>query len=384
MRPASAPGLRPARVGLLAWTAAFLLTSCGAVPATPVVPPAAANRFLHGFHLGVVVQPGLLLPGLALKPTGESLVRLLAADHLRTVRLLASGEPPRVLAALHQGGWHTVFVELKAAHVQAILLLDGQRRPDGRFVRGVVSSHGLIRRPSVYIADEEAMLADIRRQEGGHLPVSLAAVDVGNEPLVDSANLPALTALVRAIRADLHGRPVTIGGWHTPGGYHGQGVFNQPQVTSRVAPLEDFVSVHLYPDGLLTTANTTSTRPATYLPYARRYLETVLAESGNKPVFVEEFGGQNGLAPASNRRLVGSPAHQQAVVEAVLQAMAALRSRGILGGTAWVVEPYQYGNHAVLCDRWSLICFEPARVLPALGSLAAYARAYHGNPPGGG
>ncbi len=209
------------------------------------------------------------------------MVQLLRRQGIPLVRLMPPGEarPGQSQAgafrSLADGGWKAVFAELGSAHIHAILTLDGYHYPDGRpnhSAWGWRRGQGFyIRSAAAFTADEEATLAEIRRQEGGRLPPQVVAIDVVNEPLVDPVNLRRLAQVVAALRG-ASGLPVTIGGWHqaasTPGGALR---FSRPQATAQVAPMEDFVSVHLYPDGLTRLSKETA-HPGPYLPAVRAYL----------------------------------------------------------------------------------------------------------------
>ncbi|MDA8064475.1 MAG: hypothetical protein M0031_03055 [Thermaerobacter sp.] len=365
---------------------ASVIGCAGPSPASRQRTAVSTNWLLSGYHVGVNVGVMSLLPGSARSPSGVALVQLLRRQGIPLVRLMPPGEarPGQSQAgafrSLADGGLKAVFAELGSAHIHAILTLDGYHYPDGRpnhsawgWRRGQGS---YIRSAAAFTADEDATLAEIRRQEGGRLPPQVVAIDVVNEPLVDPVNLRRLAQVVAALRG-ASGLPVTIGGWHqaasTPGGALR---FSRPQATAQVAPMEDFVSVHLYPDGLTRLSKETA-HPGPYLPAVRAYLRTVLAQARGKLVFVEEFGGLNGLAPArAGGPTLGSAAHQRAVIDAVLQEMWALRSRGVIGGTAWVLVPVRPG---VACDPWSLICYSPSVTLPALADLGAH----HASTDGG-
>lgn len=347
---------------------------------------ASAGAPLSGYALGADIAPSDLLPGWRDQPTGRRLVELLARDHLRFVRLLDSPPTPQPWLAtrLAGGGWKTVFDELAAARIRAVLLLTGAYTPRGQPTGKVWAPEGPVldgqaipappareMSTAAWDANEAAIIGQIRSQSRGHLPRALAGVEIANEPTVDAATLPMLARALRAMRRQVRGVPVTIGGWRAPDPATGRIRYNQPGVTSEVAPLVDFVSVHLYPDNEVRLPGgqpeRNSTRSSTYLPYATSYLATVLSKARHKPVVVGEFGGRSGLAYTPSEGPAGSPAHQAAVIRAVTEAMAHFADRGLTGGTVWLLEPHEGTGQR--CDTFALICYQPHVVLPALRML---------------
>ncbi len=344
-----------------AMTAAGLLSTAPA-KCPPMSPcgngsdqPPAVTPFLTGYNLGVNLQGADMASGLSQQPTGTALVKLLQQAGVQIVRV----SPAPNMSQLGSNPWRTILDPLQAAGIKVILTLVGDQ---------TFRATGIISNPTSFIANEEATLTEIKSEYGGSYPSNLMAVDPINEPVVDSQTLPQLQTVTAAIRR-YSGLPVTIGGWRTPGGASGNSDYNEPDptVTAELAPLVDYLSVHIYPD-LKGGSNTTSTNPATYTSFVQNFLQTATTSDGGKPVFVEEFGGQNGLASAGGRPVKGSPAHQQAVVDAVLQTIKSFQGKGVIGGTVWQMAPGPWEG----CDGLALVCFDPAQTMPALGDLKEY------------
>jgi hypothetical protein len=266
-----------------------------------------------------------------------------------------------------------------------VLLIGGESGPSGVFSPGswppepptpsFPAPGDAVEPTSRWIANEAAIVADIRRQCGG-LPPSLVGLEVANEPPVTPTTLPMLARALAAARREVPGVPVTIGGWRTPARHHPgeRWAYNDPAVTAEIARLVDFVSVHLYPDNIAALpggTTRTATSAAAYLPVAESFLQTVIADARRKPVMVGEFGGVDGrpetvpFQPAG-----GSMAHQAAVVEAVTEAMVHEARRGVTGGTVWLFEQ-SAGAHFV-CTPDVLVCFGRPPT-PAVRTLAAAA-----------
>jgi len=311
--------------------------------------PAASRAFLSGYAVGVNVRAESLADGLPAQPTGRALADLLRARGIRMVRLLA----PPDLRRLGPAPWTTLFDALSG--IRVLLTLTG----DPQALRT-----GVIANPQAFASREIEQIDEIRREQGGALPGTLVAIDVANEPLVTPDTVPALRAIAMRVR-EASGLPVTIGGWRAPGGPQGRSVFNRPipAVVRALSGAVDFLSVHVYPD-LEPGADRQGTDPAPFEEISRPLLQAVLDDAGGIPVFVEEFGGGNGLGPTPHGTW-GSPAHQRAVIDGVLRAMAALRGRGVIGGTAWVLAPPPWEA----CDGAALVCYTPPAIMPGLDDL---------------
>lgn len=380
---------------------ACLAAVCATVLA--VLPAGAARRTmptvgriagapLSGYAIGADVAPANFLRRWPDQPTGPALVRLLVRDHLTFVRLLDA--PPKPEPALYRrlahGGWRTVFDELDRAQIHAVLLLSGAYTPAGEPTGQVWAPEGSLRAgqplaippqrqmsTARWVSDEAAIISQIRRQFRGQLPRALAGVEVANEPTVDAATRPALARALRVMRRDVRPLPVTIGGWRAPDPQTGRVLYNQPQTAGTVAPLVDFVSAHLYPDNAVKLPggepDRASIQVGTYLPYTLSFLRTVTRLADGKPVVVGEFGARSGLDPTVAEGPQGSPAHQAAVLRAVLKAMATLRSRGITGGTVWLLVPHEGVGQE--CDTFALICYQPKVTQPGLAVLTLAAGA---------
>lgn len=343
------------RVGATAL--AIALSACGGgsgaeLPPAPssTAPPSATLPFWARSQSwgGVVVPVSDLLDGQPTQPTGSALVSLMQQKGVTIVRLL----PDDALTA----DLKTAFDRLNAAGISVIFQL------------GMGTS--TFPSASAFIAQDEATLQAVASAYDGSYPANLVAIDVINEPLVDSSTLPELQQLTGAIRS-YAGLPVTIGGWQEPAPGGGPEVYNQPDVVPELAPLVDYLSVHLYPEGRV--RDRTSTDPATYFAAAQQYLQQIIAAAPGKAVFVEEYGAINGVG-SSKRPGQGSGPHQQAVIDATLQAMQTVRAGaaglgGVVGGSVWQMEG-QAGKTG--CNAYSLICSAPAYTSPAIGDWKAY------------
>lgn len=357
-------------------------TSTTAVRATTSTTAASSARPpMGGFGIGVDVSPANLVPGLSDQPTGPALVSLLQNEGVHIVRLVADDAQRDIHQEMDSGGWKEVFDELSAAHIDAILLTGGVLGPNGQFsgywppepLTPTFPAPGqAVESTQQFIANQNATLTAIKQQCGG-LPSSLVAIEAVNEPLVTSATLPMLQADIAALHGEAPGLPITIAGWRTPAIHAGERWnFNDPADTALVAPLVDYVTAHMYLDNLPAPPGTRDERavtdPSTLVPTAAGFLDTVISGAQGKPIFVGEFGGTDGTSPLHGRP-GGSPQHQAAVIEASAQAMYSERSRGVTGGSVWVLEPAEGTGPNSSCSPTTLICFGQPQMTPALEAI---------------
>jgi hypothetical protein len=338
---------------------------------------------MSGFGIGFDVSPANLVPGLSDQPTGPALVGLLRSEGVHVVRLIADDAQRDINKEMGTAGWKEVFGELAAAHIDAILLTGGVLGPEGQF-SGYWLPEPLspnfpqpgqpIESTQQFIANQDVMLNDIKQQCGG-FPANLVGIEAVNEPLVNSTTIPMLQADVAAIHAEAPGIPVTIAGWRTAAIHPGERWnYNDPADTSLVAPLADYVTAHMYLDDIAgSAAELNSTDPSTLEPIATNFLNTVIAGAQGKPIFIGEFGGDDGTSPL-NGRTGGSPQHQAAVIDASLQAMYADRTSGVTGGSIWVLEPSEGTGPNSSCSPFTLICSGQPQMTPALDAIAQEAR----------
>jgi len=96
------------------------------------------------------------------------------------------------------------------------------------------------------------------------------------------------------------------------------------------------------------------------------YLDNIRKYANGKPVFLEEWGANNGLAPPRGAGEVqGSVETQATIYRGVLQAVDAMRSDGVLGSTSWIFSPRSPRDRAGSQKGWSIVLHNGAQVLPA-------------------
>ena len=350
--------------------------SSSVIPGTSTTSPAASSRSsadpaVHRlaavFGVGVDVVPRELLDGSTKQPTGTALVRVLQEEGVQLVRLIWGNQDQ---VQLDDGGWKVIFSRLAAAHINALLTLHMQAPGQSE---GPGVSDATITNLRALEQDEEGVLSQIKRQWGGSYPSNLVALDVFNEPVLDDSTVQSLRLLARTITSYSGGIPVTIGGWRSSTAKT-KATFNDPSLAGLASTIGDFVSVHLYPDNMA-GGGLTSTSAATIEPFAQSFLSTAItaiASAGHSgtPVLITETGGENGQAPGGgfNRALSGSPAHQQATIEAVLDAAEQFVPQGVRGALIWWITPAPKQT----CQGGALICFDGLYRSPALPLIATH------------
>ncbi|HXZ99909.1 MAG TPA: cellulase family glycosylhydrolase [Candidatus Binatia bacterium] len=326
-------------------------TSSSAAPHTTsgAASPTALLSSIYG--VGVDVIPIDLLDQSGIQPTGQALADQMQQDHVQLVRL-AWGDQYQSQMDAHNN-WKTVFDRLANAGISAILTLH-QQAPGANEGPGV--SRAVITDETALISAEEQVLEVVKQQNGGAYPRNLVGIDVFNEPVLDSATVSSLQQLASAIKAYTDGIPTTIGGWSDASRRTAQD-FNDPSLTGLAATIGDFLEPHLYPANM-PGGSQTSTSVSEIEPFATSFLTTMMSQlqsSGHagELVIIGETGGDNGQAPSGGFQQGGSPAHQEASLQAVLQAVRGFESQNVRGVLDWWVTP----PPGETCNGGALICF---------------------------
>jgi len=316
------------------------------------------------YGVGVDLDPTELLEGRGNQPTGIALADLMSRNGVQLVRLIWGDQNSKPLA---HGGWKTVFSRLAAVHINAILTLHMQ-------VPGAYEGPGVkddvITNLKEVVGTEEGVLSQVKRQWGGSYPANLVALDVFNEPELTDSTVRTLQRLAATI-SSYSGMPVTIGGWRN-GRARAQGDFNSPSLAGLASTVGNFVSLHIYPDNMGSSLSTTNV--SEIQPYATSFLTTAIArihEAGHSgiPILITETGGQNGQAPGGgfHKYISGSPTHQAATLQAVVDAARQFEPEGVRGVLDWMMLP----PPGEQCGGTALVCFGGTYSSPALSILPA-------------
>jgi hypothetical protein len=336
-------------------TVAGFLVAVTVVPAqdawahgAPSRPSTHSLSSVHG--IGVDLDPTDLLEGRGNQPTGTALADLMAQNGVQLVRLIWGDQNSKALA---HGGWKTVFSRLAAEHINAILTLHMQ--VPGAY-EGPGVKNDVITNLNDVVGTEEGVLSRIKGQWGGFYPANLVGLDVFNEPELTDSTVKTLRRLAATIGAYSRGIPVTIGGWRNGRG-RAQGDFNSPSLAGLASTIGSFVSLHIYPDNMGSSLSTTNVTQIE--PFATSFLTTAIAkihEAGHSgiPILITETGGQNGQAPGGgyHKYVSGSPQHQAATLQAVVDAARQFEPKGVRGVLDWMMLPppgEQCGGTALVC-----------------------------------
>jgi len=325
----------------------------------------SAHSLSSVYGIGVDLDPTELVVGRGDQPTGVALADLMAHDGVQLVRLIWGDQTSKALA---RGGWKTVFSRLAAVHINAILTLHMQ-------VPGAYEGPGVkddvITDLKDVVGTEKGVLSQVKRQWGGSYPANLVALDVFNEPELTDSTVGTLRRLAETISSYSGRIPVTIGGWRD-GHARAQGDFNSPSLAGLASTIGDFVSLHIYPDNMGSSLSTTSVSEIE--PYATSFLATAVAKidrAGHAriPIVITETGGQNGQAPGGgfHKYVSGSPAHQAATLQAMVDAATQFEPEGVRGVLDWMMLP----PPGEQCDGTALVCFGGTFTSPALSIVPA-------------
>jgi hypothetical protein len=353
------------------WAAvAFLVAAMMVIPTPDAWAHSAPSRSsTHSlssvYGVGVDLDPTELLERRGNQPTGTALAHLMSQSGVQLVRLIWGDQNSKPLA---HGGWKTVFSRLDAVHIDAILTLHMQ-------VPGAYEGPGVkddvITNLKDVVGTEERVLRQVKKQCGGSYPANLVALDVFNEPELTDSTVSTLRRLAATIRSYSGGIPVTIGGWRN-GRARAQGDFNSPSLAGLASTVGNFVSLHLYPDNMGSSLSTTNV--SEIQPYATSFLATAIAEiheagGSGIPILITETGGQNGQAPGGgfHKYVSGSPTHQAATLQAVVDAARQFEPEGVRGVLDWMMLP----PPGEQCGGTALVCFGGTYTSPALSILAA-------------
>jgi hypothetical protein len=106
--------------------------------------------------------------------------------------------------------------------------------------------------------------------------------------------------------------------------------------------------------------------------WTRTFLDSIRRYANGKPVFLEEWGASNGIAPARGAGEVrGTQQTQAAIYRGVLHEVDAERSDGVLGSTSWIFSPRypRAGTPDGDMTGWSIVLHNGAQELPAAAAF---------------
>ena len=302
--------------------------------ATPMASSAPARTPSRGSLNGVNVDVGSLTPGTRYTitaPDGGDFFDLARQLNIKVIRITDS-RWAKTGAEYTAAQWQHVYARAAATGVKIIQLMQSHAHE-----RLLLQTYGLATSPALWM------------------------VDLQNEPTI---NDPTVLSALKAQAAYTHrvapGIPVTIGGWKVAIRGRRNAIFQRPSDLSRIIGIVDVVSAHLYGlTQLLRNGGNPEQRTISYLDNIRKY-------ANGKPVFLEEWGANNGLAPPRGAGEVqGSVETQATIYRGVLQAVDAMRSDGVLGSTSWIFSPRSPRDRAGSQKGWSIVLHNGAQVLPA-------------------
>jgi len=330
-----AVGVLVAACGVSGATSAGARRSPSSDPsATPLASSTPARTPSRASLNGVTVDVSSLIPGTPYTiraPGGGDFFDMARQLNIKVIRI---GDSRWITtgAEYTAAQWQHVYARAAANGIKIIQLMQSQAQE-----RLLLQTYGLATSPALWM------------------------VDLQNEPTI---NDPTVLSALKAQAAYTHrvapGIPVTIGGWKVAIRGRRNAIFQRPSDLSRIIGIVDVVSAHLYGlTQLLRNGGNPEQRTISYLDNIRKY-------ANGKPVFLEEWGANNGLAPPRGAGEVqGSVETQATIYRGVLQAVDAMRSDGVLGSTSWIFSPRSPRDRAGSQKGWSIVLHNGAQVLPA-------------------
>lgn len=278
---------------------------------------------------------------------GEDLIDIAAKLGMNTLRItnITSPTDGKDTTSYSQGQWKEVLDKMREKRIYAVILIEANGR-DEKFHNNITLDDYYINFVKNYVAAKECNYSNV------------LAVDISNEPLLNSQNLEKLREATKIVKSACPNTKITIGSWRTDSGQKddsGQPIYNwhDPKETRQINDIVDIQSVHLYgfdkpkdgpyPDPYKLTTG--------YLNEIRKYT--------NKPVLIEEFGAGNGSA-LTDQNTLGSRELQKTTYEGVLKAVHDYKNKNIIGATAYLLLPRSDGT-----DSWSIATDNGDNLLPA-------------------
>lgn len=185
------------------------------------------------------------------------------------------------------------------------------------------------------------------------------AIDLKNEPTLDSHNLAILQQEATLIKQKYPWMKVTIGGWKVNTGTidsQGKPVYrwNDPQDAPTINGLVDFYSPHIY--GFDRAIHNPISNATAMISGYLNALESVV---NNKPIIISEFGAANGDS-VSDQQTVGSKELQANTYYAMFNTIANYPHTNVLGSIGYVL--YSRNQYP---DSWAIVKNKGDYIYPA-------------------
>ena len=321
-----------------------LLASAASCSTPPLKSPGTPNETTGSLN-GVNVDMSSLVPGTPYTlrtSSGGDFFDFARQLGIKVIRIVDSRE--QVTGQEYtKAEYRNVYNQAAASGIKIIQLTSGSaREPWKTQEQLLLQTYGLAKLPALWM------------------------IDIANEPTVNS---PTILSELKAAASYAHqvapGIPVTIGGWkfQPP---TGQLIWQRPSDLSYIIGIVNVVSPHLYG---YTQALKSGKSPQLW---TRSFLSQVRHYAQGKPIFLEEWGASNGVAPASGAGEVQGTLETQATIyQGVLGEVDAERHLGLLGSTSWIFSPrYPFpGVTGSGNTGWAIVLDNGSKVLPAANAF---------------
>ncbi len=247
-----------------------------------------------------------------------------------------------------QAEWHAVLDKMTRYNMKAIVLLETPNLDPNDF------SQNYLALAQSYI--DLDILSD---------PI-VWAVDIRNEPLINSDNINVMKKVAVLIKNRYPNIQITIGGWkiYNPNGPQDNDPFswNDPKAGKQLYDIVDFYSTHIY--GYDQKFLGIFPNPYNLTLYQ---LSLVKQSAGNKPILIEEFGAGNGDA-ITDQGTLGSKELQANVYANVYQVIEDNKfADNLLGSVAYVLYPRDRNTNG-----WNIVANSGDTLYPAAQVLKQF------------
>lgn len=223
--------------------------------------------------------------------------------------------------------WIDTYARAQSTHMFLIVLLSGSSTATEK---AAIANAPADQKTSVRVSYDEPLIDGILQP----LPSTqrnLVAIDLGNEEDENGDGYSRLTVYQQEaayIRDHYPGVSITVGAWRVGNNWE------NPPDGAIYQPLEDFISVHQYPDNL--SAKSAAIDTAAILTYMRN----INSWSSGKQILLEEYGSWNGTSQGATCTTC-SPDAQARTNAAFLEGVTQAQQEGIntAGGLVWSYYP---------------------------------------------
>lgn len=298
-------------------------------------------------YYGITVDMSQILPEsqhYLINNKGQDLIDVAGSLGMNTLRIanITSPTDQKITPSYTHQQWKEVLDKMKKKGMYAEILVESTSQDTSYFTTEINDSY--VDFVKHYVVDPDLCTFS-----------NILAVDIRNEPLLDTNNLTKLKQAANLVKSSCPAMQITIGSWKLGENWH------DPKGAAVLRDIVDLYAVHIY--GFDKQKNKEYPDPYTL---TTSYLHEIKKYSGNKPILIEEFGAGNGSA-ITDQHTLGSQSLQKQTYEGVLNASYAWRNRDVIGALAYV-----FHSRSDQADGWSIATNNGDTLLPAAYTFKEY------------